>query len=99
MKTAIVVVLAMVMMAGVAMAQEQTQSIFPSLCPDVRVSVDCNCTETVLPGLWAVNIGGVGRCGELSVIPTGFLIYGYDGTTKFYTMSQMNKAKQVESCE
>ena len=89
----------MVMMAGTAMAQEQTQGIFPNLCPDVKVAVDCNCTETVLPGLWAVNIGGVGRCGELSIISTVFVIYANDGSVKFYPVTQLNKAKQVESCE
>jgi hypothetical protein len=57
-----------------------TQPICPSQpifspCPVCRpVTVTCKCERMQLEGLFKVNIGGVMRCGVITVMANGFLL-------------------------
>ncbi len=109
MKT-LLIVLAMVMMSSVAMANGYQCP--PPPCPEcqpAQVTCQCDCTGgTVLPGLYKVNIGGIIRCGEITVIENGFLFEEHGasvGTSQppiakiFFLSNAWKRAKQVQSCE
>ena len=109
MKTAIVVVLAMVMMAGVAMAQEQPNirgleitghEIIPpnQECPDVQVT--CNCNGPMEWGTWEGQIKGKKRCGEVILIPgIGFEFEDRGNNYRtFLVITDLKRLEQVDNC-
>ncbi len=94
MKRFLIAVMAMVivMLAGVAMAEEQSQGLYvPVLC-------SCECNNTVeLPGWYKGVVRGNPFCGRIVVLPQGFLANRADGIT-FYLYEFPKSMKQVENC-
>jgi len=92
-------------MAMVTMAQAQTTTNCVPPCPpcpavavETTCQCDCKCTETVLPGLWRVPIAGIMRCGEITVVGSGFILDQGDGAPEFFLINRLKRARQVEVC-
>jgi len=61
----------------------------------------CNCGDTVvLPGLWEVNVTGLKRCGEITIIGGASAILEDQRKDKvFFLLNKVKLMKQVEICE
>jgi hypothetical protein len=70
-------------------------------CKTEAVSATCNCLEVKLPGLWKVQIKGAWRCGEITVVPDGFVL-AYptpEGPQMaFYMASKERRVESVSEC-
>ena len=70
-------------------------------CKTEAVSATCNCSEVKLPGLWKVQIKGAWRCGEITVVPDGFVL-AYptpEGPQMaFYMASKERRVESVSEC-
>jgi len=68
-------------------------------CPDVNVTCQCDCSETVLPGFWKVPISEEIKCGVITIIGNGFILDQAGGKKDFFLINKIKRAIQVESCE
>ncbi len=97
MKSLLIGLVMVLVVVGLAMAQESTSCYHPQ-CPQVEITCQCNCVEFKLPGLYQVVIDGIKRCGEVTVISTGLLLYE-GGVRVPFPFNKPKRLDPVESCD